>query len=301
VKVWVTGAGGFVGKHVVAQAALAGHDVTALVRPRGPAQSGAWPGVRVVPLDLADAAAVTANVKSASPDVVIHLAWYARPQDYLVSPENVDSLATTLAFAKAAVFAGCRKMVGVGTCLEYANAPQPRSEDDPLDPKSLYARCKHGAHLVLSELFERQGANLTWARLFHMHGPGENPARLLPAVAKALQEGRPFALSPGEQVRDHLDVRDVASALVHLATSSTSGPYNVCSGKPVTLRAVVETVGVVVGRPDLLQFGQRPYLEGEVMNLAGVAARLLATGWQPTHGDLARSIGETIAVGRAAF
>lgn len=293
-KLWVTGARGFIGRHVVAQAVLAGHDVVELVRRGAEPQKVAFPDVRVVPLDLADAAATAAMVESLKPDAVIHLAWYARPEDYLASWDNVDSLATTLAFAKAALPAGCRKMVGVGTCLEYANLPRPRAEDDPLDPKSLYARCKRGAHLVLAEMFERQGAALTWARLFHMHGPGENPARLLPAVAAALREGRPFALSPGEQVRDHLDVRDVASALVHLATSDTSGAYNVCSGKPVTLRAVVETVGRVVGRPDLLHFGGRPYSDHEVMNLAGVAARLRATGFEPTHDDLAQSLADSL-------
>jgi dTDP-6-deoxy-L-talose 4-dehydrogenase (NAD+) len=235
-------------------------------------------------------------VKSSTPDAVIHLAWYARPQNYLSSPDNVDSLATTLVFAKALLFAGCPKLVGVGTCLEYANSPRARTEEDPLDPKSLYARCKRSAHLVLGELFEQQKATLSWARLFHMHGPGENPARLLPAVATALREGRPFALSPGEQVRDHLDVRDVASALVHLATAGASGVYNVCSGKPVTLREVVETMGRVVGRPDLLQFGQRPYMENEVMNLAGAATRLRATGWEPAYPDLARSFGDALAL-----
>jgi dTDP-6-deoxy-L-talose 4-dehydrogenase (NAD+) len=143
-------------------------------------------------------------------------------------------------------------------------------------------------------LFERQQGTLTWARLFHMHGPGENPARLIPAVAAALRAGQPFSLSPGEQVRDHLDVRDVASALIHLATSSRGGQFNVCSGTPVTLRAVIETVGRVVGRPDLLRFGARPYLEGEVMNLAGVSTKLFATGWRPAHGDLEGSLREQL-------
>lgn len=300
-KIWVTGARGFIGQKVVAQAVLAGHQVSAIVRP-GPSPADAmFHAARLVDLDLDDRGEVTARVKSEAPDVIIHLAWYAKPEDYLKSPENVDSLATTLAFAKAALGGGCRKMVGVGTCLEYANLPRPRGETDPLDPKSLYARAKRAAHLVLAELFKQQGARLVWARLFHMHGPGEHPARLIQAVAAALREGRPFALSPGEQVRDHLDVRDVASALVHLAITDVEGAINVCSGDPVTLREVVGTVGRVLGRPELLLFGQRPYLEGEVMNLAGASARLSATGWRPAHTDMERSISETIAVARTTF
>jgi dTDP-6-deoxy-L-talose 4-dehydrogenase (NAD+) len=280
---------------------LAGHEVWAVHRPKSGFVDEPSSNVHRVELDLRDRERVASLVKSTLPDAIIHLAWYARPQDYLSSVENVDSLETTLSFARAALEGGCRRMVGVGTCLEYAESSRPRVEGDPVDPKSLYARCKHAAQLVLSELFEKGGASLTWARLFHMHGPEENPARLIPAVAAALRAGSPFGLSPGEQVRDHLDVRDVASALVHLIGVELKGPVNVCSGKPVTLRAVLEIVGRELGRSELLQFGKRPYLSGEVMNLAGDPTRLMESGWVPAHGDLAASIRETIAVGGTTF
>jgi nucleoside-diphosphate-sugar epimerase len=299
-KVWVTGASGFIGRHLVAQAALAGHEVWAVAR-RGAAPRDEGMGrdaatVRSLTLDLGDPAEVTAAVRSAAPDAIVHLAWYAKPDDYLVSVENVESLKTTLTFARAILAGGCRRMVGVGTCVEYANLPRPRTEDDPLEPKSLYARCKHAAHLVLEELFAREGARLAWARLFHMHGPGERPTRLIPAVAAAIRAGKPFALSPGEQVRDHLDVRDVAGALLHLAACDFEGPVNVCSGNPVTLRTVLETVGREVGNIDLLQFGARSYSASEVMFLAGNPEKLQRTGWRPRHADLAQSLRETIAV-----
>ncbi len=285
-KIWVTGARGFIGRHLVAQAALAGHDVTAVVRRGAPHPTDLPTSVRALAIDLGSREQVTLNVMTEAPDVILHLAWYARPADYITSLENVESLADSLTFAKAALGAGCRNMVGVGSCVEYADLPRSRVEDDPLDPKSLYARCKRAAHLVLGELFEREKARFVWARLFHMHGPGENPARLVPAAAAALRAGRPFALSPGEQTRDHLDVRDVASALLHLATTDLSGAVNVCSGVPVTLRTVLETVAREVGRPELLRFGEREYLAGEVMNLSGVPARLSASGWRPLHADL---------------
>jgi dTDP-6-deoxy-L-talose 4-dehydrogenase (NAD+) len=298
-KLWVTGARGFIGRQLVGLALQAGHQVWAPVRP-GPVLSDGRAAPLAQPhvfeLDFGDATEVASWIERTSPDLIVHLAWYAKPNDYLSAHENVDSLATTLAFAKTALLAGCRNLVGVGTCLEYAPLSAPRTEEDLLEPKSLYARCKHAAHLVLSELFERRGARLTWARLFHMHGPGEHPLRLIQSVAAALRQGRPFSLSPGDQVRDHLDVRDVASALLHLATTDLAGPVNVCSGNPVTLRTVIETVGRVVGRPELLRFGERPYSQGEVMNLAGRADRLLGTGWRPAHTDLEQSIRESIAV-----
>jgi hypothetical protein len=70
---------------------------------------------------------------------------------------------------------------------------------------------------------------------------------------------------------------------------------NVCSGEPVTLRTVLDVVGREVGRRDLLEFGKRGYVSGEVMNLAGVPDRLRNSGWRPDHADLQASIRETIA------
>jgi nucleoside-diphosphate-sugar epimerase len=291
-KLWVTGASGFIGRHLVAQAAQAGHEVWAIARRHAPAREG--DGVRALTMDLDDADEVAGAVQSAAPDSIVHLAWYAKPDDYLVSIDNVDSLKTTLTFGRAVLAGGCRRMIGVGTCVEYANLPRPRSEEDPLAPSSLYARCKHAAHLVLEELFAREGARLAWARLFHMHGPGERAARLIPAVAAALRAGQPFALSPGEQVRDHLDVRDVAAALLHLAACDFTGPVNVCSGQPVTLRTLLETLARELGHVELLQFGSRPYSATEVMNLSGNPARLWGTGFRPRHADLAQSLRETL-------
>jgi len=294
-KLWVTGARGFVGRHVCSAAAQAGHEVWALHRPAAERDHTPTVGVREVALDLTDRVGVTALARTTAPDAIIHLAWYARPQDYLNAPDNVESLTTTLAFVSAALAGGCARMVGVGSCVEYAPLPRARREDDPIE------RCKHAAHLVLEEVFAREQKSLAWARLFHMHGPGENAARLVPAVAAALRAGRTFALSPGEQLRDHLDVRDVASALVHLAGSKVEGPVNVCSGRPVSLRALLETIGTELGRPELLAFGQREYQAGEIMNLTGEPARLVASGWSPAHGDLAVSLRQSIAVATQAL
>ena len=294
-RLWITGARGFIGRHLVAQAALAGHEVWAVDRDEqdyDPLPEGA----RLLRLDVGDPSHVASCVRESTPEAIVHLAWYASPQDYLTSPHNVESLAATLTLAKAALLFGCPKMLVVGTCLEYAERPARRIESDPLDPKSLYARCKRAAHLVLEELFDRSGASLTWARLFHMHGPGEHPARLIPSLAKALREGRPFALSPGEQLRDHLDVRDVASALLHLAGCAVQGPINVCSGNPVALRVIVEAVASECARLDLLRFGERPYADNEFMNLTGDPGRLMQTGWRPVHTDLARSLHDELSM-----
>jgi dTDP-6-deoxy-L-talose 4-dehydrogenase (NAD+) len=125
------------------------------------------------------------------------------------------------------------------------------------------------------------GAELAWARVFHIHGPNEDRRRLIPWVASQLRAAVPVELTDGTQVRDHLHVSDVASGLVTLLSPRASGIYNVCSGEPVTLRRVLETVADLVGDRNLLRFGARPHRPNETMFLAGESTRLRALGWTP--------------------
>jgi nucleoside-diphosphate-sugar epimerase len=285
-RVVVTGAGGFIGSRVVGRLLAQGHEVIALVRGRDAMRRLAGWADRLVihEVDLNEVALARKIVQGVRPDGVVHLAWYARPEDYLVSPRNLASLAMTTALVESALSAGCNKLVMGGTCVEYAAQGRSLAEDDLADPSTLYASCKHAAWLVSRALVAGSPCELSWARIFHLHGPGEDGRRLIPWVASQLRSGVAVELTGGAQVRDHLHVDDVAAGLVALLRPGVSGIYNVCSGQPVTLRHVLEMVGDLLGRGDLLRFGARPYRPGEVMFLAGDARRLRATGWAPHYG-----------------
>jgi nucleoside-diphosphate-sugar epimerase len=286
-RIVVTGAGGFIGAVVVDELLAAGHEVVAVDRAPGrlahrPAGAVGRPVLEIG--DLGDPAWAGDLVRRVPPEALIHLAWYADPNDYLTSPENVASLAMTTAFIRAAIGAGCRKAVLAGSCVEYATADRPLRETDPVVPRTLYAACKHAAGIVAGALAAPAGAELAWARIFHLHGPGESERRLIPWVARELRAGRPVELTDGTQIRDHLHVADVARGLVALLQPGAAGEYNVSSGEPVSLRRVLETVGDIVGGKHLLKFGARPHRPGETMFLAGDSGRLRALGWTPRFG-----------------
>jgi nucleoside-diphosphate-sugar epimerase len=297
VKLIVSGAGGFIGGHVVRAALERGHRVVALVR-RGSTRDRLAPlgdRVQVATPALEDPAEMAMLFREHEPDAAVHLAWYARPGDYLSSSENLDSLKSTLSFLDGALTNGCRRLVAVGTCLEYADSGELRDEPHPTDPKSLYASCKLAAWLAGRARARQFGASLAWARLFHVYGPNEHPGRLIPSVATALRAGQPFAASPGLQVRDPIHVADVASALVTLTECGEHGAYNVCLGKPVTLRGTLQTLADIERRPDLLRFGDRPYGAEEPMFLVGNPRRLRALGWEPRYEDLRAGLADTLS------
>jgi nucleoside-diphosphate-sugar epimerase len=285
-RVLVTGAGGFIGANVVERLLADGHEVLALDRSETSFRrvSHLADRIALVAIDLSDRERSHAFLEEARPEAIMHLAWYADPRDYLTSNANLGSVSMTLAMVEAALAVGCRKLVMTGSCVEYGPKDRLLEENDPVGPKTLYAACKHATWLVVNALALAAGAELSWARIFHLHGPGEDEKRLIPWVARELRAGKAVDLTDGTQVRDHLHVADVAAGLVALLTPGASGIYNVCSGTAVTLRQVLEVVGEIVGRTELLRFGARPHRAEEVMYLAGSSARLRGTGWAPRFG-----------------
>lgn len=224
-------------------------------------------------------------VATARPEACVHLAWHTDPKDYLVSPLNLDHVALSLELYQALDLTDCRRFVGVGTCLEYADSAHAISERDPLDPRSLYATSKRAVFDVLSRC--EHGPKLTWARLFFLFGPGERAARLVPDVAGALLRGEAASVGTGAHVRDFLHVTDVAAALVHLAEHEVDGPVNVGSGEPTPVRDMIAMIASSVqrqrtdGRSEI-RFGAAQGRTDSQPTIVADVSRLRATGFQPS-------------------
>jgi nucleoside-diphosphate-sugar epimerase len=261
--VLVTGAGGFIGREVVGAVRRSGHDVVAIEH--------RWAAIEEVDEALSGRA----------PTWCAHLGWYADPGDYLTSVDgNRRSLADSLDLVALLGRIGCDHVVVTGSCAEYAPASVDLTETAEVAPWSAYGAAKAALHLLLGSSLRPTGLTVTWARLFNLTGPGEHPARLVPSVVRSLLEDRPMDLTTGEQVRDFLDVTDVAAALVALGERRVDGVVNVCSGTGVELRDLLRRVGARLGREDLLHFGARLRGLHDADRTVGDNARLRATtGW----------------------
>jgi dTDP-6-deoxy-L-talose 4-dehydrogenase (NAD+) len=176
---------------------------------------------------------------------------------YLRSPRNLDCLAGTLAMAQGCARARISRFVGVGTCFEYDTSAGHLSVDTPLKPMSPYAAAKAATYLALDAFFREAGVPFAWCRLFYLHGEGEDPRRLIPYVKERLAQGLAVELTSGTQVRDYMLVQDAARDLADHVMGERQGAFNVCSGRPVTVRSLVEALADECGRRDLLRFGAR--------------------------------------------
>jgi nucleoside-diphosphate-sugar epimerase len=258
-RVFITGATGFVGRQVLRT--LLKHDVTLVCAARDGSQEKipASPKIErcVVTADLFAEDQAWWERELQAIDVVVHLAWYAEPGKYQFSAKNLDCLIGTLCMGRAAAASGVKRFVGVGTCFEYLPSEKPLSTDAQLAPSSPYAACKAAAYFALSQTLSESGVDFAWCRLFYLYGEGEDSRRLVPTLRQALSEGRSAELTSGNQVRDFLDVREAGRLIADAALSSKTGAVNICSGIPVTVRELAESIADEYGRRDLLNFGAR--------------------------------------------
>jgi nucleoside-diphosphate-sugar epimerase len=279
-RVLVTGAAGFIGARCLPDLARRGFEVHA-VSSRERFGGADWHRA-----DLLDPAEARAVVERIRPTHLLHLAWETTHGAFWSSPRNLDWLAASLHLARAFAEMGGRRAVVAGTCAEYRwGDPVCREGVTPLEPATLYGAAKHALHVALSAYLRDAGVVLVWGRVFLLHGAGEPTGRLVPSVATAMLEGRPAACTHGRQVRDLLHADDVSSAFGALVAGDVEGAVNVASGVPVTLAEVVETLGDITGRRDLIRFGALEAPAGEPSELVADARRLRdEVGWSPRHG-----------------
>jgi nucleoside-diphosphate-sugar epimerase len=270
-RVLLTGATGFIGRHVLTRLRDAGHEVHAVTTKERP------PDDDRVSWHRADLLAGADVVGEVAPEVLVHLAWYVEPGRYWTAPENVRWLEASLALLRAFAGAGGRRAVVAGTSAEYdwhAAGRRCHEQRTPLRPATLYGAAKHAFHTAAAPYAEQVGFELAWGRIFFVFGPWEPEGRLVPSVGRALLAGRVVPTTRGSQVRDFMHVEDAAAAFAALVDDDTTGAVNIASGDPVSVREVVDALGRLTGRADLLRPGALPDREGDPPRIVADVSRL---------------------------
>jgi nucleoside-diphosphate-sugar epimerase len=189
------------------------------------------------------------QIDGARPTHLFHGAWHVAHGDFWTSPMNHKWVDASKGLIEAFIKFGGQRVVGVGSCAEYAWSGAPLAVNSPLEPATLYGQSKLKAFLTLRDLAKQAGVSWSWGRVFYNFGPGESTQKLIPSAIRALKAGETFTCKNSSQICDYLHVGDVANQLVQGLLSQSNGPFNVASGCGVSNRelllAVAEQVAAV--------------------------------------------------------
>jgi GDP-4-dehydro-6-deoxy-D-mannose reductase len=273
----VTGAGGFAGRHVVAELQQAGVEVTAWAR---------------ADVDLLDRDSVRARICDLRPRYVYHCAGaphVAHSWNDTVRPLRSNVLATHyLLDALRRAASPCRVLI-TGSATVYKPSSEPLTEAHPTGPTSPYALSKLAQEELGLRAVREDSLDVIVTRSFNHTGPWQEPAFAAPGYARQLAEIEAGRAEPVLRVgntharRDLTDVRDVARAYRLLMEKGRPGNvYNVCCGKAYAMAEVAAVLRSHVAVPVQLEVDAGLLRPHDAPLLVGDPSRLKAeTGWEP--------------------
>lgn len=288
-RILVTGANGFVGRHLVKELSENGIEVVGVGGPGVAAQNP--PNVSAyLKLELNDPAAST-QIKFGELDGVIHLAGLAAvgasfddPMLYIKT--NVGIEVNLLEEALAQKSSPRFLIVSSGTLYD-TKAPLPLTEDSPVVPSSPYAVSKIGQE-QMAMYYRSRGLECVVARPFNHFGPGQGLGFIVPDLAKQIvdiENGKSDAVMVGnlDAKRDYTDVRDIARAYRLLIEKGSPGEiYNLCSGVAHSGHAILD--GLLASteiKPEIKQDTSKLRPSDNPLNYGSHQKLTDDTGWQP--------------------
>lgn len=258
-RIVVTGASGFIGRHVVAALQGSGHEVCATSKSPAKATLCPWYGtLPYVACDLHDPTLDIGKTFGAF-DGLVHLAWAGLP-NYKEPFHLIQNLPAEKVFLQKVAESGVKHIVISGTCFEYGAHEGACSENLPAQPLTPYATAKNELRLYAEDLQRQHHFTLQWLRLFYVIGLGQNPAGLYPRLEAAIANQEPvFNLTSGDELRDFINVDDVARHISNLVNHpELDGIINIGSGNPISLRQFAETIRAKHGSQISFNFGGYP-------------------------------------------
>ena len=266
-KIFVSGATGYLGYHFVKVAINQGHEVLCLRRPtsRSLFESEIENKVKWVVNDE--------ELKSAvidfQPDVLFHAAWGgvrgADRNNIEIQKENLvmsHNLFTLYPY---------KQIIAIGSQAEYGYYNDIISVDHPLKPTMEYAKAKIQCCKDLQNYCEQNNIEWQWIRIFTVFGEKQTGGLIKLAIEKCLNGEESFDTTPGEQKYSYLYAEDFGKAICNmLGSKGKSGIYNL--SQPQCLKSnkeILESVKILTKSDMHLNFGAMPYPEGQVMLMDG--------------------------------
>jgi Nucleoside-diphosphate-sugar epimerases len=277
-KVFITGATGFLGSHLVDCLTKRGTTISVLVR--GQPDRFTRDGLCVVQGDLSHPLIIS------DASTVFHLAAISHVGRALENPRQTfeTNTAGTLTVLEAIrQSSSVEKLVFVSSAHVYGEPMYlPIDEGHPVRAQEPYAASKLAAEAFVSAYSSAYGIPIAIARLFNTYGPRQHPDFVIPSIIRSALTQDALMLGNLTPTRDFTYVDDIVEAFLRLAETG-KGVYNVASGVEISIEALVARVAEILGKPLTIssQRAQRRSAAVEIERMCADISRIKALGWKP--------------------
>jgi nucleoside-diphosphate-sugar epimerase len=233
----VTGASGFIGKHLLEVPKLKHFNVLS-------------PSSKE--LNLMNPKNISEYIKKNQPEYLIHLAWITTPGEYKTSPQNIKWVTASKNLFDEFYKNGGVKSVVSGTGLEYDQSWGYFLEGiTPTLPNTLYGKCKIYTNKILS-----LNSNLySWIRIFNVYGMREPPSKIISNTISLLSNNKKVVINNPNAIADFIYVKDVVNSMVELLYKNHREEINLSSGIPLTIEEVVDFIGHRLDKEKFISYG----------------------------------------------
>ena len=234
-KVVVTGAAGYIGRHVVKELLNMGHQVVAVdFSHKDIDERAEFSNVAIFSGDR------DIYEQLGKPDACIHMAW----KDGFVhnSQEHMKNLSSHFRFLIDMAEAGCKNISVMGTMHEVGFWEGKIDENTPCNPLSQYGIAKNALRQSLLLATKDLDVNIFWLRAYYILGDDTKNSSIFTKLLQAAEDGKKeFPFTTGQTKYDFIDVKRLAKMIAVASTQSKyTGIINVCTGNPISLADRVE-------------------------------------------------------------
>ena len=236
-KVAITGAGGYIGRHVLNRLKEMQLDVTAVVYPGSTIGSD----TKSIELDILNTSDEVISNAFGGFDAVLHLAWTAGFNHH--DPIHIENVMKHYHFLKALIKAGITNISVAGTMHEVGYHVGEINEHTACNPSNPYGIAKNFLRQMCMYEMQKSNVHIKWLRMYYITGDDSHSNSIFSKILMAEYDGKKtFPLNSGEMLYDFITIEQLAEQIsMAVVQTDITGVINCCTGKPRSLRTLVES------------------------------------------------------------
>lgn len=253
-KIFITGANGFIGSNLTKALVRLQHDVFATSQNNTNLLS-LQGSIKFKKCKLDNIESLAADIIEFHPDVVIHCAWEGgNSYSDIYNKNQFDNVKHSYALLEILCKLRNIHFIGIGSASEYGINANIIDEVEREEPITSYSISKFSFKMLSKYYCLNNNINWTWVRPFYTYGPYDIATRLIPKTIISCLKGDNIELNSCNSIIDYLFIDDFVDGLVNIVEKQLKGVYNVCSSKQTKIKHIIHSIHKLCGGKNSITF-----------------------------------------------